>query len=176
MRKIWLIIIILIIFLGMVGYIIFLSLQDIQQKKNTTIRYLLTKKTNLVCNYTDVNKNLVKAYIQDGAIRVDLKLQDSTESKSIIIKDQKLYAWSVKDKRGFVLDVSQESGSTATGIQSQINSIINDIDKYKSSCVEATEQVPGSMFTAPTEIEYIDILHTPTPEPTQIPGLTPKPY
>jgi len=160
----------------MVGYIIFLSLQDAQQKKNTTIRDLLTKKTNLVCNYTDANKNAVKTYIQNGTIRVDLKVQDSTESRSIIIKDQKLYTWSAIDKKGFALDASQESGSVAAGIQSKIDGIINDINSHKSSCVEATEQISSSMFTVPKDIEYIDILHTPTPEPTQIPGLTPKPY
>lgn len=168
MRKILFIVLVLAIFLGMVSYIVFSGLKKTPQKI-TSIKDSLSKRVSLVCTYVDIDGSDVKTYIKNGAIRSDLKSKNSSNVQIIIMKDQRMYVWWTKDKKGFAFNIAKETGIKAVEGQSQINSLLSDMERYKTSCVEASEPVLDSLFVAPADVDFTDFLNQPTPTPNQTP-------
>jgi hypothetical protein len=120
----------------------------------TSIKDALSKSVSLECTFSDESGRKTTSYIKNGAIRADIVSSIADESGSVILKDNKTYFWN--NKGGFVMTVKPDA-NTAGGnpVQSQGDSIMKDLEKYKDSCKASV--VSDSLFTPPSNVKFTDL-------------------
>jgi len=116
-----------------------------------SIKDAMSKSLSLQCDYTSGNvKSTV--YIKGKSLRSET---DSQGSKIYaILKDNKLWSWSDKDKNGIIMDLT-DTQNQATGGQKSGDDIIGEVEKYKQNCKQTV--VSDSMFNPPSDIKFQDL-------------------
>jgi len=127
--------------------------QPIEEKKTVfeSIRDAMAKSLSLRCDYV-VEDNKATVYIKGKLIRSEA---DTPSGKShTILKDNKMWFWTEKDKNGFVIDLSQFP-KNAPVPQKSSEDIINEVEKFKQDCKQTT--ISDSMFNPPADIKFQDL-------------------
>lgn len=116
-----------------------------------SIKDAMSKSLSLQCDYTSGNvKSTV--YIKGKSLRSET---DSQGSKIYaILKDNKLWSWSDKDKNGLLMDLTDTQNKEAAG-QKSGDDIIGEVEKYKQNCKQTI--VSDSMFNPPSDIKFQDL-------------------
>lgn len=121
-----------------------------EEKKTVfdSIKDAMSKSLSLQCDYSVGNlKSTV--YIKGKMLRSE---SDTQNGKTYaILKDNKLWSWTDKDKNGIILDLSDTQNQAAGG-QKTGDDIVNDVEKYKQNCKQTI--VADSLFNPPTNIIF----------------------
>jgi len=124
-----------------------------EEKKTVfdSIRDAISKSLSLRCDYV-VENNKVTVYIKGKLIRSEA---DTSNGKGhTILKDNKMWFWTEKDKNGFVIDLSRFPKSVPVP-QKSSEDIINEVEKFKQDCKQTA--IPDSMFNPPADIKFQDL-------------------
>lgn len=145
-------IVVLILLGGSAAY--FLSQNNTPNEGNvvTSIKDTLSKSASMECNYTEENR-VTKAYIKNGAVRIEFAGRTKEQSGNIIVVDKKIYAWS-PDGKGYTIDVPDVTPAPGEQKMSQNDEIMQSLEKYKEYCKNAT--VSDSLFVPPADIKFED--------------------
>ena len=85
-------------------------------------------------------------------------IRSETDNKGqkyyVILKDQKLWSWSDKDKNGLLIDISDTQSKAQTGQKSE-EDIIDEVEQHKENCKPTV--VSDSMFNPPSDINFQDL-------------------
>lgn len=119
----------------------------------TSIRDALSKSVSLECEYKDPENRVTKAYIKNGAIRVDMTDPDPSNSGSTIIKDKVMHMWS--GNKGYTYVIPEVTGEAGKTESTQNEDLMKDLEEYKDSCKVAV--VSDSLFTTPSDVEFTDM-------------------
>jgi len=85
-------------------------------------------------------------------------IRSETDNKGqkyyVILKDQKLWSWSDKDKNGLLIDISDTQSKAQTGQKSE-EDIIDEVEQHKENCKPTV--VSDLMFNPPSDINFQDL-------------------
>ncbi len=175
MKKIVPIIVIIFLLIGAAGYLFFtqkgkssgLSGDTATQPKSVaeqgfvSIREAIAKKISLKCEYPDDKGNIVTSYIKGEMVRVMGYLSGEGDQGNMLMRDNKLYIWDDQTKKGTMMMLSQPTGIQSAEKSNQTTSLtdkktetIENMEKYKNYC--KVEAVADSVFTVPTDVQFID--------------------
>lgn len=116
-----------------------------------SIKDAMTKSLSLQCDYTSGNvKSTV--YIKGKSLRSETDTQGS--KNYAILRDNKLWSWTDKDKNGLLIDLSDTQSKAASG-QKSSDDIVNEVEKYKENCKQTV--VSDSLFNPPSDIKFQDL-------------------
>ncbi len=122
----------------------------------TSIKDALSKSISLECDYTDETGRKVKSWIKNGAVRADVTSSNPDEAGSTIVKEKKMYFWNAKSAISLTLtDEAQKEVNNQANEITKDKEVVNEIEKYKSSCKPAV--VSDSLFTPPANINFQDM-------------------
>jgi len=116
-----------------------------------SIKDAMSKSLSLQCDYTSGNvKSTV--YIKGKSLRSETDTQGS--KVYAILKDNKLWSWSSKDKNGIIMDLTDTQNQAAGG-QKSSDDLVNEVEKYKENCKQTV--VSDSLFNPPNNITFQDL-------------------
>jgi len=119
----------------------------------SSIKDMLTKQLSLSCDFKDQNGRHIISFIKNGSVRVDITGKSSQDSASVIVKDKKIYFWN--SSIGMMLSEPEITETTSNSfIQTQWNTVVKTVEKYKDSCKNAT--VSDDKFTLPANVKFKD--------------------
>lgn len=128
---------------------------QVEEKKTVfdSIKDAMSKSLSLQCDYSSDNvKSTV--YIKGKSLRSETDNQGS--KIYAILKDNKLWTWSDKDKNGIIMDLTAtQSQTNPQGGQKSGDDIVNEVEKYKQNCKQTV--VSDSMFNPPSDINFQDL-------------------
>lgn len=161
--------IVVIILLGIVGFLLFQG-KNTAQKDNSTaapktgetstfksLQDIFTNKSlSLMCDYSDPEGRKTTTYIKGGMVRTDIVSTNPQESGSVIVKDNTMYFWNATS--GITMkfnpeDIANAQNGTTQSAQGQQS--LQDLEKYKKSC--KTSVVNDSLFTPPSTVKFQDM-------------------
>lgn len=129
----------------------------------TSIKDALSKSVSLKCSFTDEQGRVTESFVKNGAVRTNYTAQDPQDSGSMIMKDNKMYAWNAKNE-GWMMEIQPEMKDTVTAEAKQMNDrskgtaswdeTMAAMEKYKESCKTAV--VDDTMFTPPSTVTFQD--------------------
>lgn len=117
-----------------------------------SIKDAMIKSISLKCDYsTGEIKSTV--YLKGKSI------YSESETKGIknytILKEEKLWAWSDKDKKGIYLDLSSAKEKPKVGDYKTQEEMVEELEAQKQNCQPAV--VSDSLFNPPTTIQFQDL-------------------
>ena len=136
-----------------------------QTVKSNPIANIFGKSVSVQCAFDDAGRHTV-AYIKNGTVRADsTNAQDTAQDESVIMKDNKMYVWTVSTKKGFVFDMTtltttpvppgQMSPDHMTTQENQASSFKATVEKYKEDCKNA--DISDALFTPPADVTFSSI-------------------
>lgn len=124
----------------------------------TSIRDAMMKSMSLKCEYPDEKGNTITTYVKGENVRVmGFASEQNAGQGHILMKDKKIYMWDDKTKKGTTIDLNVEVTPGAAETSEQVDQkeeTIEELEKYKDYC--KTEAVADSMFTVPTDVQFVD--------------------
>lgn len=134
-----------------------------------SIKDALSKSLSLECSFKDEQGKQTTVYIKAGAVRTTFdNSKDTTQPNNVIMKDKKIYMWNDVSKTGLTYTLEEPknispvpSVNVPTGApeknsgNSQQDSILATIDKFKNSCKPGA--VADSYFTVPADVKFQDM-------------------
>lgn len=127
----------------------------------SSIKDALSRSMSLECTYTDDSGRKSVTYIKNGAVRSDFTAENTAQSGSMIMKDNKMYFWNGKEGMMMEFDPSAmtgEAGSPPKNVtpgQQKPEDVVGALEKFKEFCKNAT--VSDSLFTPPADVEFTDV-------------------
>lgn len=118
-----------------------------------SIKDAISKSVSFKCDYS-VGEVKSTVWVKGKAI------YSETESKGqknfSILKDDKLWSWTDKDKNGVYMDLSKTaSDKTQPGGYKNTEQTVKELEEFKQNCSPTV--VADSMFTPPTSIQFQDL-------------------
>ncbi|HNP89002.1 MAG: hypothetical protein BWY24_00173 [Microgenomates group bacterium ADurb.Bin219] len=124
-----------------------------EEKKGVfeSIRDAMNKSLSLKCDYS-VGENKSVVFIKGKMLRSETESQGN--KNYAVLKDNKLWTWSDKEKSGLIIDLT-DSQNTGAGNQNTGDQIIEDVEKYRERCQQTV--VADSLFNPPADITFQDL-------------------
>lgn len=116
-----------------------------------SIKDAMSKSLSLQCDYSANNVTSL-VYIKGKSIRSES--DNKGDKVYAILKDNKLWSWSDKEKTGIIMDLSATQNNAQAG-QKTGDDVINEVEKYKENCKQTI--VSDSMFNPPSDIKFQDL-------------------
>ena len=149
----------IILFVGMIAFILWPKNVLLLQKKTPVIslKSALNTAQEIACAYVDADGLTTKTYTKAGMLRSDFTGKSPADAGGVLIRDGKTYVWWTKDKQGYFAAASADNSK-------QKDTLVSDMEKYKDSCKPTA--VSDSLFVLPTDITFRDFYRTDNPTPT----------
>jgi len=143
------------------------STQQVNANVFTSIKDALSRALSLKCEYPDDKGNTVTVYIKGGSVRMmGYATGPAGAQGQALMKDNKMYTWDDKTKKGTVMAFNKEEMQQAAESMkkemspqptkaNQQEDFLAAIEKYKKYC--KTETVSDSLFTVPSDVQFVDL-------------------
>jgi hypothetical protein len=120
----------------------------------TNIKDALLKSQSFTCQYPDpTGKTKITTYVKNGAIRLKNLATSSENGGEALMKDNKMWIWNETKKEGMMVTLKNTDQNGTK--KNQMDEAIADMEKYKSYC--KVEMVPDSMFMPPADVKFQDL-------------------
>lgn len=113
----------------------------------------LEEGVNLVCKYKVENGLEFTTYIKGRLIKTTVNVNDDINHS--LFRDDKVYQWSEKQKRGFVMSIEEAKKQPNTQIEDPDKYIDEIKVKYKPDCKKVA--LPDSIFAIPSDVQFEDL-------------------
>lgn len=129
---------------------------------NTNIRALLAKGENQKCTFSNADGSGTM-YFTSGKMAADFTVTSNGETrngKMIIMNDQQ-YFWETSSNRGVKLAFTSSTSEQSSEQNTESSSGLDTNTNFDFNCT--SWQVDNSLFTPPTNVEFIDLQNLESP-------------
>lgn len=129
-----------------------------QQNNNENLgnnnQNLYRENISMVCSYKIENGLEVTTYIKNKMIKTVTNMPNDINYN--LVKDDKAYQWSDKDKKGIVMPIVSAQKQSGTGVEIENpEKYIDDIMKYRPNCKETN--LSDDIFIVPQDVQFQDM-------------------
>lgn len=111
------------------------------------------KNVSMVCKYKVEGSLEFTSYIKGTLIKTVVEVPGDTNYS--LFRDNKVYQWSEKQKRGFFMNIEDAKKQPGTEIKDPGKYVDEIMTKYKPDCKKT--DIPDSVFVIPQDVQFEDM-------------------